>query len=120
MSVDWSVGLAEWIDEIRNKVFFGSFFADDVFFVFYDDFVIGDFNDFATGDGKLGVREAFDERATDDNLLNAEIVASGSEINDATKLGAFLSLNFHTDKAEIKFNDFADFDNIGGRDKLVG
>ena len=37
---------AEGIDEIGDKILFSGAGFDDFFFVFHDDFVVGDFNDF--------------------------------------------------------------------------
>ena len=49
----------ERIDEIGDKIlFFGAGF-DGFFFVFDDNFIIGDFDDFATRDGEFGIQEAF-------------------------------------------------------------
>ena len=47
--------LAEGVDEIGDKIFFFGTGFQSFFFVFDDDFVVGDFDDFAAGDGKLGV-----------------------------------------------------------------
>ncbi len=49
----------EGVDEVGDEIlFFGAFF-DDVFFVFNDDFGVGDFGDLAAGDGELWIRKAF-------------------------------------------------------------
>ena len=56
LSISWCValfGLAKWIDEIGNEIFvLGSLF-EDFGFVFDDDFVVGDFDYFATMNDKL-------------------------------------------------------------------
>ena len=38
-------GLAEGVNEVGNEVFFGGFLFESFFFVFDDDFVVGDFDD---------------------------------------------------------------------------
>ena len=68
--------LTERIDEIRDEIFFFGFFLEDFFFVFDDDFVVGDFDDFSAVDGEFGVDKTFDGGALDDELLNGEIVWS--------------------------------------------
>ena len=47
--------LPEGIDKIRDKIFFHSALFDGLFFIFYNDFVIGDFDDFGARDSKLGI-----------------------------------------------------------------
>ena len=41
---------SERIDEVRNKIFFGGFFSGFFFFIFDDDFVVGDFGDLGKAD----------------------------------------------------------------------
>ena len=41
-------GLTERINEVRDEIFFCGFFFDSFFFVFDDDFVISDFDDFSS------------------------------------------------------------------------
>ena len=60
---------AERIDEIRDEIFFASAGFEDFFLVFYDNLVVGDFNDFFARDDEFGVDEAFDERTFHDDLL---------------------------------------------------
>ena len=50
----------ERIDEVGDEVLFGRASFDGFFFVFYDDFVVGDFNDFAAMNDEFGVNEALD------------------------------------------------------------
>ena len=64
----------EWIDEIRDKVFFLGAGFEGLFLIFDDDFVVGNFENLLTGDDKFWVDEAFDEGAPDDNLSDGEIV----------------------------------------------
>ena len=45
--------IAERIDEVGDKIFFGGAGLDDLFLVFYDDFVVVDFDDFGAGDGEF-------------------------------------------------------------------
>ena len=38
--------LAEGVYEVRNKIFFFGAGFEDLFFIFYDDFIVGNFDDF--------------------------------------------------------------------------
>lgn len=64
----------EWIDEIGDKVFFLGAGFEGLFFIFDDDFVVGNFENLLTGDDEFWVDEAFDKGASDDNLPDGEIV----------------------------------------------
>ena len=104
---------AEGINEIGNEIFlFGARF-EDFFFVFYDDFVVCYFDDFFSGDGKFGIGEAFYKWATDDDLLDEEIVGIDCEIYKLAELRTFLGFNFKCKKVEIKLEDLFDFDDVG-------
>ena len=46
---------AEWIDEIGDEIFFFGLFLEDFFFIFNDDFVIGNFDDFFAVNGEFWV-----------------------------------------------------------------
>ena len=48
-------GFSERIDEIGDKIFFHGALFDDFFFVFHDNFVVGDFGDFGARDDEFGV-----------------------------------------------------------------
>lgn len=61
------------INEIWHKIFFGGSLFEDFFFVFDDDFVISNFDDFFSRDNKFGIDERFDGGAFDDDLLDNEI-----------------------------------------------
>ena len=111
--------LSERIDEIGDKIFFFGAGADGFFFVFYDDFVVGDFDDFAAGDGEFWIEERFDERAFYDDLLDGEIVACDGEIGNAAELGAFFGLDFFVDEVKIESEDFFDLDNVVFTHELV-
>ena len=87
-------GLPERINEIWNKFGGFSLFQDGFFFVFDDDFIIGDFDNFAARNGELGVEEAFNERAFDNDLLDGKIVRSDGEVDDFSELGAFFGFDF--------------------------
>ncbi len=70
---------AEGVDEIWDEIlFFGATF-EDFFFVFDDDFVVCDFDDFSTRDGELGVDEGFKWGALNDDLLDSEIIRVDSK-----------------------------------------
>ena len=60
----------EGIDEVWNKIFFGGAGFENFFFVFYDNFVVGNFDDFFARDEQLGIHEAFHNGALDDDLLD--------------------------------------------------
>lgn len=70
---------AEGVDEIWNEIlFFGATF-EDLFFVFDDDFVVCDFDNFSTRDGELGVDESLKWGAFNDDLLDSEIIRVDSK-----------------------------------------
>lgn len=102
----------ERIDEIRNEIFVGGFFLDDFLLVFHDDFVVGDFDDFFSWNGEFGVGEAFNKWALYDNLLDSEIFAGDSKVDDFAEMRAFFGFNFEADEVEIEFDYFADFYNV--------
>lgn len=112
-------GFTKWIDEIRNKVFVLGAFFESGFFVFNDDFVVGDLDDFAARNGEFGVDEAFQCWAFNNYLLNGEIVTVNSVIRDLAELTTFLGLDFETDEAEVEFEDFLNLDDVVGGDELV-
>lgn len=110
---------AEGIDEIGDEVFVLGAAFEDVLFVLDDNFVIGDFDDLFPGDGELRIKQTLNGGATDDNLLDEEIIRSDSEINDLTELGAFLGLDFQSDKAEIESEDFLNLDDVILADEFI-
>ena len=77
--------LAEGIDEIGDKIFFFGTGFQSFLFVFDDDFVVGDFDDFTTRDSKLGVEETLESGTLDDDLLDEKVVGIDGEIDDGTK-----------------------------------
>ena len=88
--------LTERIDEIRDKFGGFGFFLDGFFLVFYDDFVVGHFGDFATRDDELGIEEAFHQRTFHDDLLKSKIVGSDGVVDNFAEFGAFFGLDFET------------------------
>lgn len=117
--MDGVVRFAERVNKIWDKIFFTGTSFNDIFFVFDNDFMVGNFDNFIAGDGKFGIRKAFYERALNDNLLNAEIIGRSGKIKDVTEFGAFFGLNFKANKAEIQTNDFTNFDNICRGDEFI-
>lgn len=75
-------GFSKRVDEIWYEIFFHDALSDFLLFIFYDDFVVGNFDNFDARDGELGVKETFESRALDDNLLNAEIVVCDGIIDN--------------------------------------
>lgn len=65
---------AKWVDEIRDEIFFFGAFLENFFLVFDDDFIVGDFDNFFTGDGELRVEERFECWALDDDLLDDKAI----------------------------------------------
>lgn len=103
---------AKGINEVWNEIFlFGTFFQGFLF-VFDDDFVVGNFNDFFARDSEFGVDESFDERAFDDDLLDLEIVGIDGEIDKLTEFGAFFGFDFEGEEIEIEFEDLFDMDDV--------
>ena len=74
------IGGAKWIDKIGDKIFFLGASADGFFFVFDDDFIVCDFDNFFAMDSEFGVYERFEGWSFDNDLLNGKIVASKSKI----------------------------------------
>ena len=111
---------AERIDEVRDKIFFFGTSFEDFFLIFNNNFVVGNFDDFAAVDDEFGVDEAFDDGAFDDDLLDGEIFGSEGEIDDFAEFGAFLGFDFETDKVEVESKDVFDFDDVFGADEFVG
>lgn len=111
---------AERIDKVGDEVFLGGASFDDLFLVFDDDFVVGDFDDFAAVDDELGVDEAFEGGAFDDDLLDDEVVGVDGEVGDFAEFGAFFGLDFEADEAKIEIEDLLDFDDVVWADELVG
>ena len=77
-------GGTEGIDEVGNEIFFFGASADGFFFVFDDDFVVVNFDDFVTGYNEFRVGKGFEGRAFDDELLDHEILLGDDVINNVT------------------------------------
>ena len=75
---------SKWIDKVRDKIFVGGASFENFFFIFKNDFVVGDFNDFAAMNSEFGIHEAFDGGAFDNDLLDGEILGSKGKIGDMT------------------------------------
>lgn len=110
---------AEWINEIGNKIFVLGAGFESFLFIFDDDFIIGDFNNFFARNGELGVNEGLKDGALDNNLLNHEIVGGESVTGDFAEFRMFLGLNFEADETKIEFKDFANIDDIFGGGEFV-
>ena len=109
-------GFTERIDEIRDETFFGSFFFDGFLFVFNDDFVVGDFDDFASRDDELGVDKRLEGGAFDNELFDEKIFGGDGKISDAAELGAFFGFDFEGEKVEVEFEDVGNLDDVVGGD----
>ncbi len=70
------------INKIGNKIFFGGASLEDFLFVFDDNFIVSDFDDFFTRDGEFGIGERFEGGAFDNNLLNDKIISGHGEVLD--------------------------------------
>ena len=93
---------AEGIDEIGNEIFLGSAGFKSFFFVFDDDFVVGDFDDFFAGNEEFGVDEAFEDGAFDYDLLNKETVGVDGEVDDLADFGVLSGFHFEGEEVEIE------------------
>lgn len=78
--------ITERIDEVGDKIFLGGALFDGAGFIFDNDLVVGNFNDFVAGDGEFGVGEILEEGAVDDELLNHETIWIESVIIDFAKM----------------------------------
>lgn len=112
-------GLAERIDKVGDKLLGSGFFADGLFVVSHDDFVVGDFDDFCSGDEEFGVEEGFDEGAFDDELGDGKVVGGEGVVNDAAEATAFFSLDAEAGEIKGEVEDFADPDNVVSGYELV-
>lgn len=92
---------AEGIDEVRNEIFVSGTFFEGSFFVFYNDFVIGDFDDFFAGNEEFGVDDAFHDGAPYDDLLDEKIIGIDGKIDNLSKLAAFLGFDFEGEEVEV-------------------
>ena len=85
---------AKWINEIWGKFWFGGGFLDGFLFIFDDDGVVIDFDDFTAVDDKFGVKERFEDRVLNDELLNGESVGIDGKTGNFAKFGAFFGFNW--------------------------
>ena len=110
---------AERIDKIGDKIFFFGTGFQDFFLVFYNDFIVGDFDDFFARDGELGVQKSFDGGAFDDDLLDGEVVVGYGVVRNFAKFGAFFGVDFEIDEIELEGEDFANLNDIVWADEVV-
>jgi len=103
---------AEWVNEIWDEIFFFGAFFEDFFFVFDDNFIVGDFDNFFAGDGEFWVEEGFDGGALNDDLLNYEVVIGESVRKNFTEFGTLFGFDFEADGIKSEGENFADFDYI--------
>ena len=101
-SKTWFV-IAKRIDKIWDKIFFFGTGFDCFFFVFDDDFVIGNLGNFFAGNSECGVNERFDDRTPDNYLLDDEIVVGNCIVGNFAEFAAFFGFNFEAGKGEIEF-----------------
>lgn len=113
------LGFAERIDEIGDEIFFFGASFEDFLFVFDDDFVVGDFDDFLTRNDELGVDDALDDGTFDDDLSDEEVVGINGKVNDLAEFGAFFGLDFEGEEVEIEIQNLFDLDDFGWGDELV-
>ena len=92
---------AEGVDEVGNEIFVGGTFFESFFFVFYNDFVVGDFDDFFARDEEFGVYDTFHDGTFDDDLLDEKIIGIDGEINNLAEFAAFFGFNFEGEEVEI-------------------
>ena len=64
---------AEGINKVGDKFFFDGFMAKFLFFVFDDDFGVGDFGDLSVENDEFWVNDGFDGGALDDKLVNLKV-----------------------------------------------
>ena len=92
---------AERIDEVGDEIFVGGTFFEGFFFVFYNDFIVGDFDDFFAGDEKFRVHDTFHNGALDDDLLDEKIIRIDGEINNLAEFAAFFGFDFEGEEVKI-------------------
>ncbi len=108
------------INKVWNEIFFFGAGANDFFLIFYDDFVVGDFDDFGARNGELRVKKTFESWTLDDKLLDGKVVIGNCEVNDMSEFRAFFGFNLEVNEREFKVDNLADFDDIVFFDKFVG
>jgi len=99
-------GFAERVDEIGDEIFLLGAGADGFFFVSYNDFVVGDFDDFAAGDDEFGVGEGLEGGALDDELLDDKILGGDGVVDNFAEFAAFFGDDFEGEEVEIEGEDF--------------
>lgn len=112
-------GATERIDEVRDEIFLGGALFDGAGFIFDDDFVVGDFDDFVTRDGETRFGKGLKEGAIDDELLDHEAIGVESEVVDFAKAGAFFGDDFLAGESEVKRENLFYFDDVATRDEFV-
>lgn len=110
---------AKWIDEVWYEIFLTGAGFESFFFVFNYYFVVGNFDNFLTRNGKFWIDEAFDEWTFDDDLLNKKIIGIDGEIDKLTKFGTFFGFYGKSSEIKIEAKDLFDMDNFVWIDKLV-
>lgn len=104
---------AKWIDKVRREVVGGGFFNEGLFFVFDDDFVVVDFDNFVAVDGKFGVHKRFESGAFDDDLVDGEGVAIDDVADDFAEMRAALGFDFEINGVKMEGHDLVDIDDVG-------
>ena len=93
--------IPEGIDKIRDEIFVCCFFLNDFFFVFDNDFIVSNFDNFFSGNGKLGIGKTFDEWAFNNDLLYDKIFCCNSKISYVAELGTFFGFDFEANRVKI-------------------
>lgn len=110
---------SEGIDEVGDEIFFGGALSDGVGFVFDDDFVVGDLDDFVARDSEAGFGEVFDEWAINDELLNHETIGVESEVVDFAEARALFGDDFLAGEGKVECEGLFYFDDVAARNELV-
>lgn len=86
--------------------------ADSFLFVSDNDFIVGNFDDFAARDGELGIHERFEGRAPNDELLDGVVFRSNSVVDDVAEFGAFFGFDFESEEVEVEVEDLLKSNNV--------
>ena len=110
---------SERIDEVRDEIFLGGASFDGLGFVFDDDFVIGNFNNFVAGNGEARFGKVPEKGAINNELLDHETVRIECKVVDFAEARTLFGDDFLAGESEVKCESFFYLDNVATGDELV-
>ena len=110
---------SERIDKVGDEIFLGGASFDGLGFVFDDDFVIGNLNNFVAGNGEARFGKVPEKGAINNELLDHETVRIKCKVVDFAKARTLFGDYFFARKCEIKGEDFFYFDDVVSCDEFI-